>query len=76
VFTAPANNLTLKGTKMTLYQSTVGTYLQVIPSILRCFEKGRRFCSERGIDREDFVDASLSDDMLPLHFHIIALVHF
>jgi len=76
VFTAPANNLTLKGTKMTLYQSTVGTYLQIIPSILRCFEKGRRFCSERGIDREDFVNASLSDDMLPLHFHIIALVHF
>ena len=67
MFTAPADIPTLKGIKMTLYQSTVGTYLQIMPSILRCFEKGRRFCSDNGIDREEVVDASLSDDMLPLN---------
>ena len=61
---------------MMLYQSTVSIYLQIIPSILRCLDKGRKFCAEKGIDREGFVDARLYDDMLPLHFHIIALVHF
>ena len=76
MFTGQVNCLTLKGTKMTLYQSTVSVYLQIIPSILRCFEKGRKFCVERGLDREGFVDARLYDDMLPLHFHIIALLHF
>ena len=76
MFTGPVNCLTLKGTKMTLYQSTVGVYLQIIPSIMRCFNKGRKFCAEKGLDKEGLVDARLYDDMLPLHFHIIALVHF
>ena len=61
---------------VTLYQSTVGSYLQIMPSILRCLDKGREFCAVKNIDRNEFVHASLYTDMLPLHFHIIALVHF
>ena len=61
---------------MTLYQSTVGSYIQIIPSILKCFDKGRQFCSLNNIDSDTLVDESLSPSMLPLHFHVIALIHF
>ncbi len=61
---------------ITLYQSTVISYLQIIPSILRCLDKGRKFCLINDIDRNEYVNASLYTDMLSLHFQVIALVHF
>ena len=61
---------------VTLYQSTVASYLQIIPSILRCLDKGREFCAGKNIDRNEYVNTSLYTDMLPLHFHIVTLVHF
>ena len=60
----------------TLYESTVGSYVQIIPSILRCLDKGRQFCSAKNLDRDILVDKSLNPGMLPLHFHVIALIHF
>ena len=61
---------------ITLYQSTVISYLQIIPSILRCLDKGRKFCLINDIDRNEYVNASLYTGMLSLHFQVIALVHF
>ncbi len=61
---------------VTLYQSTVISYIQIIPSILRCLDKGRKFCAINDIERDEYVNASLYADMLPLHFQVIALVHF
>ncbi len=61
---------------LTLYQSTVGSYIQIIPSILKCLNKGREHCSLKNTDRNTLVDESLSPSMLPLHFHAIALIHF
>ena len=61
---------------ISLFDCTVGAYLQIIPSILRCLDKGYEYCTVKNIDRNDFVQARLHDDMLPLHFQIITMVHF
>ena len=34
------------------------------------------FCAKTNLDRNEYVNTSIYTDMLPLHFHIIALVHF
>ena len=61
---------------LSLYNSTVQSYIQTISAILTCLDKGRKFCADNDIDRNQFVDARLYEDMLPLHFQVITLVHF
>ena len=61
---------------LSLYNFTVQSYIQTISAILTCLDKGRKFCSDNDIDRNQFVDARLYKDMLPLHFQVITLVHF
>ena len=76
-FEVAENNFFLRvAMAISLFDSTVGAYLQIMPSILRCLEKGREHCALKNMDCEEFVKAGLHDDMLPLHFQIITMVHF
>ncbi|MAJ86892.1 MAG: DUF1993 domain-containing protein [Cellvibrionales bacterium TMED148] len=61
---------------LTLYQSSVQSFIQTISAILTCLDKGRKFCRDNNIDRNEFIDARLHPSMLPLHFQIVTLVHF
>lgn len=61
---------------ISLYDSTVRTYLQILPAIISCMDKGRVHYSSQGIDLQKYVESSLHEDMLPLHFQIVTLVHF
>ena len=61
---------------ISLFDATVGCYLQTIPSILGCLDRARDHCLRENIDPEVLVERSIHDDMFPLHFQIITLVHF
>ena len=50
-----------------LYNSTVQSYIQTISAILTCLDKGRKFCTDNDIDRNQFVDARLYEDLSLIH---------
>ncbi|MDE0762758.1 MAG: DUF1993 family protein [Cellvibrionales bacterium] len=61
---------------ISLFDATVGCYLQTIPSILGCLDRARDHCLRQNMDCQLLVDRALHTDMFPLHFQIITLVHF
>ena len=61
---------------ISLFDATIGCYLQTIPSILGCLDRAREHCLRENMDPEVLVKRSLHADMYPLHFQIITLVHF
>lgn len=61
---------------ISLYNATIGCYLQTIPPILGCLDKARAFCIKRGMDCEKLLESRLHASMLPLHFQIITMLHF
>lgn len=62
--------------KISLYDATVRTYLQFLPAIIGCMDKGKACYASEGMDLQEFVGSNLHKDMLPLHFQIVTLVHF
>lgn len=60
---------------ISLYDSTVGTYKQILSSIDGVLKKGREHCEANNIDLNDVVETRLIDDMLPLRFQIISVAH-
>lgn len=60
---------------VSLYDATVPSYEQTIAAIEGVLGKGLSFCQEQGIEPAELVSARLRDDMLPLHFQIVSVVH-
>lgn len=60
---------------LSLYDSVVKTFLQILPGVDHCLEKGRAHCASTGRDVNELVECRLFEDMLPLHFQIVTLVH-
>lgn len=58
-----------------LYDSTVGTYKQILNSVDGVLKKGREHCEANNIDLNDVVETKLIDDMLPFRFQIISVAH-
>ena len=53
-----------------LYDLSVPTYLQTVRSIGSCLDKAVEYCSDAGMDPDDFVEARLVSDMAPFWFQI------
>ncbi|MYE23019.1 MAG: DUF1993 domain-containing protein [Gammaproteobacteria bacterium] len=60
---------------VSLYDATVGTYLQILSSVEGVLDKGREHCEANGIDLGEVVEMRLIDDMLPFRFQLISVTH-
>ena len=58
-----------------LSEAVIGTYKQMIPAVLGYLEKGRAHYEAAGLDINDAVGVSLIEDMQPLHFQMVSVVH-
>ena len=55
---------------ISLYDLSIGSYLQTVPAVVNTLKKGVAHCEERGINADDWVQKRLVDDMLPLQFQV------
>ncbi len=60
---------------ISLYDAVVRTYLQFLPGVEQCLQKGREHFESLGRDPNALVESRIYPDMLPLHFQIVTLVH-
>lgn len=60
---------------ISLYDASVGTYLQILSAVEGVLDKGREHCEASGIDLDEVVETRLIDDMLPFRFQLISVAH-
>ncbi len=60
---------------LSLYDAVIRTYLQFLPGVDQCLERGRAQCAATNRDVDELVACRIFPDMLPLHFQIVTLVH-
>jgi hypothetical protein len=58
-----------------LSETVVTTYQQILPAVLEYLEKASVHYTTLGEDINDAVNLRLIEDMQPLHFQIVSLVH-
>ena len=56
-------------------ETVITTYQQILPTVLGYLEKGRAHYEEIGEDVNDAVNLRLIEDMQPLHFQMVSVVH-
>ena len=60
---------------ITLYDLSVGCFLQTLGAVEGFLAKGLAHCEEKGIDPDQIVGTRLCEDMLPFRFQIVAVAH-
>ena len=60
---------------ITLYDSTVGSFLQTLGAVDGFLAKGLAHCKEKNIDPSEIVETRLFPDMLPFRFQVVAVAH-
>lgn len=60
---------------ISLYDATVGRFLQTLAAVDGFLERGRAHCIEAGVDPDELAQARLWSDMLPLSFQLISVAH-
>jgi len=55
---------------LTLYEVSVPTFSKGLTTLLAVLAKAEEYAKEKGIKADDFVTASLSEDMKPLSFQV------
>lgn len=60
---------------LSFYDITVPNYLQILNAVAGVLDSGKTYCEENGISLDDMVATRLIDDMNPLQFQIISVVH-
>ena len=60
---------------ITLYDAVVKTYQQILPAVGGFLEKGKAHFDAESRDVQDAVGLKLAEDMLPLHFQVVSVVH-
>jgi hypothetical protein len=60
---------------ISLYDLSVTGALQVLGAVTGILDRGQAHCVDNNIDPNSLVEARLVDDMLPLHFQIVSVVH-
>ena len=59
----------------TLFDLSVGSYIQIVEAAARFMQKGAAFCEENGKDTAELVTSSLYKDMAPFHFQAVCIAH-
>jgi hypothetical protein len=60
---------------ITLYDLSVGCFLQTLGAVEGFLAKGIAHCQEKGIDPNEIVETRLFADMLPFRFQVLAVAH-
>ena len=60
---------------ISLYDVSIGTYLQTLGALSGVLQKGRHHCEANGIDLNEIVAMRLHPDMNPFRFQIHAVSH-
>ncbi|HWA60361.1 MAG TPA: DUF1993 domain-containing protein [Caulobacteraceae bacterium] len=60
---------------ISLYDISVGCYLQTLGAIGGVLERGAAHCRDNNIDPNDIVETRLWNDMLPFRFQIVSVHH-
>ncbi len=60
---------------ISLYDLSVGSYLQGLGAVSAFLSKGKEHCEETGIDLNEVVATSLHEDMLPFRFQLLSAAH-
>ncbi len=60
---------------ISLYDVSVGSYLQTLGAVSGFLERGAAHCRDNNIDPEQIVETRLWDDMLPFRFQIVSVAH-
>ena len=60
---------------LSLSQIVLPAYQQTLPAVITILEKGSAHFAETGRNADDIVGLSVIDDMLPMHFQIVSVVH-
>jgi hypothetical protein len=60
---------------VSLYDISVGSYLQVLGGVSKFLDKGASFLEEKGIDPQEIVAMSLHPDMRPFQFQLKSVAH-
>lgn len=60
---------------VTLYDSSVGCFLQTLGAVEGFLAKGLAHCKEKNVDPNEIVETRLFSDMLPFRFQIVAVTH-
>ena len=56
---------------VSLYEASVGRFLQTLGAVSGYLDKGRSHCEENNIDLNEIVETRLYPDMLPFRFQLI-----
>lgn len=56
---------------VSLYEASVGRFLQTLGAVSGYLDKGRSHCEENNIDLNEIVETRLYPDMLPFRFQVI-----
>ncbi|MFK8053792.1 MAG: DUF1993 family protein [Woeseiaceae bacterium] len=59
----------------TLFDLSVGSYIQSLAGVAQVLAKGKKFAEAEGISLDEIVDSRLKEDMLPFRFQIQAVLH-
>ncbi len=60
---------------ISFYDTSVGSYQQVLGSVATILDKGAAFAAESEIDLSEIVATKLREDMMPFHFQIVSVCH-
>ena len=60
---------------VSLYDVSVGSYLQTLGAVSGVLERGAAHCRDTGIDADSIVETRLYGDMLPFRFQIVSVAH-
>ncbi|MFI4975499.1 MAG: DUF1993 family protein [Caulobacterales bacterium] len=60
---------------ISLYDMTVGSYLQTLGGVAGFLERGAAHFRDNNIDPGEIVETRLYDDMLPFRFQIVSVAH-
>jgi len=58
-----------------LYDMSIGSYLQMLGGAVTFLEKGASHCANNGVEPAEIVSTSLYEDMAPFHFQAVCIVH-
>ena len=60
---------------LSLSQIVLPAYQQTLPAVINILEKGSAHFAEARRNADDIVGLNIIDDMLPMHFQIVSVVH-
>ena len=60
---------------VSLYDISIGSYLQALGGVAKFLDKGASFLEEKAIDPREVVDMRLHPDMLPFQFQLKSVSH-